>query len=122
MGRIRERGDDVTVWTARADPLDSRAPHGLLAQAIRRTVGIADDEPLGVRQERLREHLARSLPPLEAVRAFPFLTEMIGAPLDDAEGDALRLNPWHTGPGIKPLGVLQALRRFAYVGSQNQRG
>jgi hypothetical protein len=45
----------------------------------------------------------------------------VGEPLSDPESDALRFNPWHTGPGIMPLGVLQALRRFAYTGSQSQR-
>jgi hypothetical protein len=42
-------------------------------------------------------------------------------PLDDDEADALRFNPWNTGPAITPLGVLQALRRYAYTGSQSQR-
>ncbi len=45
----------------------------------------------------------------------------VGDALDDAEADALRFNPWHTGRGITPLGILQALRRSAYLGSQRRR-
>jgi hypothetical protein len=45
----------------------------------------------------------------------------IGLPLGDDGAEALRFNPWHTGPGITPIGVLQALRGAAYPGSQRQR-
>ena len=83
MHRIRERGDDVTIWTARADPLDARAPHGLLGQAVRRALGIADNEPQATKQARLREHLGHVLDGDESVaRVFPFAAEIIGAPLD----------------------------------------
>jgi tetratricopeptide (TPR) repeat protein len=84
MHRIRERGDDVTIWTARADPLDSRAPHGLLGQAVRRALGVADDEPQATKQARLREHLTRVLDEESVARIFPFAAEIIGAPLLDA--------------------------------------
>jgi len=46
----------------------------------------------------------------------------VGLPLADEDADALRFNPWHTGPGIRPLGLLQALRGSAYRGSQRRRG
>jgi hypothetical protein len=45
----------------------------------------------------------------------------VGQPLDDIETDALRFSPWHTGPGITPVGILQTLRRSAYQGSQRRR-
>jgi hypothetical protein len=45
----------------------------------------------------------------------------VGAPLADEDAEALRFNPWHTGPGIKPIGLLQALRSSAYRGSQRRR-
>lgn len=46
---------------------------------------------------------------------------LIGPPLGDEEAEALRFNPWHTGPGIVPLGLLQSLRASAYRGSQRHR-
>lgn len=45
----------------------------------------------------------------------------VGPPLTDEEAEALRFNPWHTGPGITPIGLLQALRDSAYRGSQRER-
>jgi predicted ATPase len=82
LHRLRERGDDVTLWIARADPLDSRAPHGLLAQALKRALAIADDAPAAAKQARLREHLAGILDAKALERVFPFACEIIGAPLD----------------------------------------
>ncbi|HEX2104597.1 MAG TPA: hypothetical protein VHF51_13160 [Solirubrobacteraceae bacterium] len=41
----------------------------------------------------------------------------IGAPLP-ATADALRFNPWNTGGGLEPAGVLNAMRRYAYPMSQ----
>jgi tetratricopeptide (TPR) repeat protein len=84
MHRLRDRGDGVTLWAARADPLDSRAPHGLLGQAVRRTIGIADDDALGLRQQRLRDHLAQRLPSPSALsRVLPFAAEIVGCPFGD---------------------------------------
>ena len=83
LHRVRERGDDVTTWIARADPLDSRAPHGLLGQAVRRALAIADDAPAATKQARLRSHLAGILGDVAALeRVFPFACEIIGAPID----------------------------------------
>ncbi len=82
LHRVRESGDDVTLWIARADPLDSRAPHGLLGQALRRALAIADDAPAAAKQARLREHLAGILSAPALERVFPFACEIIGAPLD----------------------------------------
>ncbi|HEY1955453.1 MAG TPA: AAA family ATPase [Polyangiaceae bacterium] len=81
LHRVRERGE-MRTWIARADPLDSRAPHGLLGQAVRRALAIADDGPQNAKQSRLRDHLAHVLPDAAAVeRVWPFAAEIIGAPL-----------------------------------------
>jgi hypothetical protein len=45
----------------------------------------------------------------------------LGELLDDAEAEGLRFNPANTGGGIQPVGVLQAVRRLAYRGSQRGR-
>src|SRR5215210_821126 len=44
-----------------------------------------------------------------------------GAPLDPAVGERLRLNPWNTGGGIRPVGPFQGLRDAAYGASQRAR-
>ena len=45
----------------------------------------------------------------------------LGRRWDDAASDALRFNPFFTGGGIEPVGVLQTLRRRSYAGSQAAR-
>jgi tetratricopeptide (TPR) repeat protein len=89
LHRVRERGDDVRLWIARADPLDSRAPHGLLGQAVRRSLAIADDAPAAAKQSRLREHLKNILDATALERVFPFACEIIGAPLDASPASPL---------------------------------
>jgi hypothetical protein len=40
------------------------------------------------------------------------------APLTADQTEALRFNPWTTGPGIRPAGWLNLLRDAAYRASQ----
>lgn len=42
-------------------------------------------------------------------------------PLDDATAEALRFDPWHTGPDLLPAGLLNRLRLPAYAASQAAR-
>jgi hypothetical protein len=48
-------------------------------------------------------------------------TVTVGAPLPDDQTEALRFNPWTTGPGIHPSGWLNLLRDAAYQASQRGR-
>jgi hypothetical protein len=41
--------------------------------------------------------------------------------MDEADADRLRYNPWNNGPGVLPVGILNALRRPAYLASQLHR-
>lgn len=41
--------------------------------------------------------------------------------LDDETAQALAFDPWTTGPGIRPVGVLNRLRAAAYPGSRGAR-
>ena len=50
-------------------------------------------------------------------RFRPIADISIGAPLP-ATVDALRFNPWNSGAGLEPAGVLNAMRRYAYPMSQ----
>lgn len=45
----------------------------------------------------------------------------VGSPLP-AEADALRFNPWNTGGGLQPVGLLNRLRDYAYPLSQRTWG
>jgi hypothetical protein len=51
-------------------------------------------------------------------RSRPLATVTTDAPLTADQTDALRFNPWTTGPGIRPSGWLNLLRDAAYRASQ----
>jgi hypothetical protein len=59
---------------------------------------------------------ARSLGPSQ-----PLATVTVGPPLPAEQTQALRFNPWTTGPGIRPSGWLNLLRDAAYRASQRGR-
>ena len=55
-------------------------------------------------------------------RSQALATVTVGPPLPDDQTEALRFNPWTTGPGIRPAGWLNLLRDAAYQASQRGRG
>jgi hypothetical protein len=71
-------------------------------------------EPVGPLEYELR------LAPLDGAWE-PFARLRIRAALDPQQTETLRLNPWNTLPGLKPVGPLNGLRRSAYAGSQRGR-
>jgi hypothetical protein len=71
-------------------------------------------EPLGPLEYELR--LAPLNGPWEA-----FGRLRLRAALDPETTEALRLNPWNTVAGLKPVGPLNGLRRSSYRGSQEGR-
>jgi hypothetical protein len=54
-------------------------------------------------------------------RSQPLATVTVGPPLPADQSEALRFNPWTTGPGIHPSGWLNLLRDAAYQASQRGR-
>jgi hypothetical protein len=54
-------------------------------------------------------------------RSQPLATLSVGQPLSAEQTEALRFNPWTTGPGIHPSGWLNLLRDAAYRASQRGR-
>ncbi len=54
-------------------------------------------------------------------RSRPLATVTTGAPLTAEQSQALRFNPWATGPGVRPAGWLNLLRDAAYRASQRGR-
>ena len=51
----------------------------------------------------------------------PLATLTTDQPLSPEQTEALRFNPWTTGPGIRPVGWLNLLRDTAYKASQRGR-
>ena len=54
-------------------------------------------------------------------RSQPLASVTVGPPLSPDQTEALRFNPWTTGPGIRPSGWLNLLRDAAYQASQHGR-
>lgn len=66
--------------------------------------------------------LAFDLAVAEVLGRFrPVAKLQVGKPLPP-EADALRFNPWNTGGGLQPIGVLNRLRDYAYPLSQRTWG
>ena len=77
------------MWIARGDPMSAGAPFAMLAQLLRRAAGIADDEPLSLRQRRLKARVLRNVT-TDAARVVEFLGELVGAPSRDEPSVQLR--------------------------------
>jgi len=88
--RVQARGDLVDIWLSRGDPMSGGAPFGFLIQAVRRAIGIADGESIGVGQTKLRARVARHVAESERDRVAHFLGELIGVAFDDARAPQLR--------------------------------
>lgn len=80
---------EVEHWMARGDPIGAGSPFGMLAQLVRRAVGIVDGEPLAVRQRKLTVHVERHVEPAHGVRVREFLGELSGAPFEDEGSEQL---------------------------------
>jgi eukaryotic-like serine/threonine-protein kinase len=89
---VRLRSEDVMpeVWIAQGDPMSAGAPFILLGQAVRRTAGILEGEPVVVRQRKLRARIARHVPGQDVDRVTQFLGEVIGAPFSEKDSMQLR--------------------------------
>ncbi|WP_437964096.1 protein kinase [Sorangium sp. So ce260] len=102
---LEERSEAAEVWIGRADPMAAGSAFGLLAQALRRAMGILDGEPLEARRRKVLARVER----LDALRskgphAAAFLGELVGAPFPD-EGDvqlrAARQSPMLMGDRLR---------------------
>jgi tetratricopeptide (TPR) repeat protein len=88
--KVRERGERVEIWVGQGDPMRAGSPFGMIAPLLRRVVGALDGEPLEVRRQKIRAHVARRVPERDVARVAEFLGELLGAPFDDAESVKLR--------------------------------
>jgi tetratricopeptide (TPR) repeat protein len=93
LRRLDGRGDKMTVLLGRGDPMTAGVPYGLLAQALRRLFGIAENAELAARRAQLEAGLGRfTADPLTLI----FVGELCGIPFPDerlAELRAARENP-----------------------------
>ncbi|AUX21003.1 protein kinase [Sorangium cellulosum] len=88
LRRLRARGERMAAWIARGDPMSAGSAFGLLAQALRRALGVAEGEPAQAVRRKIRERVARHGE--AGARMAPFLGELVGAPFPDEESAALR--------------------------------
>jgi predicted ATPase len=92
---LRSRGSSVAIWIGRGDPMRAGSAFSVLGEALRRTIGLFDGEPIEVRRQKIQARVAQhSFPPAEQARIAAFLGELIGTPFptDDsiARGAARR--------------------------------
>ncbi|HHH11167.1 MAG TPA: serine/threonine-protein kinase PknK, partial [Sorangium sp.] len=78
--RVRRDLPDVCVWWGNADAMNIDTSLYALAQALRDGLGVADDAPLPVQQQRLVAGLGALLPPGEVAGVAAFVGEAIGLP------------------------------------------
>ncbi|WP_437902502.1 AAA family ATPase [Sorangium sp. So ce327] len=81
---LKEAGGAVEVLIGRADPMAAGSAFGLLAQALRRAMGILDGEPLDVRRSKVLARVEQ-LDSLggKSPHVAAFLGELVGAPFPD---------------------------------------
>jgi len=87
--RLAERDDEVTVWTARGDPMSAGSPFGLVAQTLRRCIDVHDGEPPVDSRKRLAKFVARRFPRSERARLESFLGELSRIPLVEEPDEQL---------------------------------
>ena len=80
----------IETWIGRGDPMSAGAPFAMLAQALRRAAGIVDDEPLALRQRKIKARVSRHVSPAMIPRVTEFLGELVGAASPDEGSLELR--------------------------------
>lgn len=88
--RVRRSHPNVEIWIGQGDSLRAGAPFAILAQAVSRAAGMADAEPLNVRQQKLRQRIAQSVTPEDVARVSEFIGELVGAPFPEEGSVQLR--------------------------------
>jgi tetratricopeptide (TPR) repeat protein len=104
MLRLRQPTSELEVWLGRGDPIGEGSPFGVIASALKRAAGIADDEPIEARRKKLSVRVARQVEPSEVRRIAEFLGEVVDAPFPAGESvqlDAAREDPSLMGDQIR---------------------
>jgi len=74
----RGRGEPVTIWIARGDPMRAGAPLGMLGDLVRQAAQIQIGEDIAVRRKKLVDRAARHVGAAVVARVAEFLGEIIG--------------------------------------------
>ena len=74
----RGRGEPVTIWIARGDPMRAAAPLGMLGDLVRQAAQIQIGEEIAVRRQKLVDRAARHVGEARVTRVAEFLGEIIG--------------------------------------------
>jgi hypothetical protein len=83
--RVQDHHGEVAIWVGRGDSLRAGATLDLLAQALRRALGIYENAPLPERRDKIRARVAEHVAPGEQRRVTEFLAELVGAPRSDGD-------------------------------------
>jgi tetratricopeptide (TPR) repeat protein len=86
---VRRRGEPVSVWIARGDPMSAGEPLGMVAELVRGAAGILAGEPISLRRDKLRARVAQRVPSPEAARVTEFLGELAGTRFPEEESPPL---------------------------------
>ncbi|MDI3285070.1 protein kinase [Polyangium sp. 15x6] len=86
---LRARGEPLSIWNARADPLRQSSALGLLGQALRVACGLREGQPLEAARDALSARITTRMGPAGRPVAEA-LGEIVGAPFPDAENTLLR--------------------------------
>lgn len=115
LRRLTARGQALAIWRGQADPLEAGAVFGLLAQVLRRALGLVDDEPLEIQRDRIRRWLAHH-PGTGGPRFAEVLGDLIGTPI---EGE---INGEHVGqtPKLPSEEIRQVFLSFLRAECQTQ--
>jgi serine/threonine protein kinase/tetratricopeptide (TPR) repeat protein len=89
--KLKSRGHTFEVWTGRGDPMSAGSPFAMIAPPLRRAAGILDNEPLVVKQKKLRARVGRHLAGPELPRVTEFLGELLQIPFPDQNSLQLRV-------------------------------
>jgi hypothetical protein len=89
MAKVRARAD-VTILTARGDPVGAGCAFLLARQLIRQASGLRDGEPAAEQHAKLAAHVASVCAGNDVVRIADFLGQLVGVPPSDRPGPQLR--------------------------------
>jgi serine/threonine protein kinase len=90
VSKLKSRGHAFEVWWGRGDSMSAGAPFSMIGPPLRRAAGILDNEPLVVKQKKLRARIGRHVPAADLPRVTEFLGELLSIPFPDQNSVQLR--------------------------------
>ncbi|HEU4730849.1 MAG TPA: protein kinase [Kofleriaceae bacterium] len=91
LRRLEARGQPVKIWRAEADPLGASSAFALLAQVLRRALGMSHADSVEVRRSKIRAWRARH--PIGASGVAEVVGELVDTPIDSEHDGERGLPP-----------------------------